>query len=97
LRRLLVHDDHQMPARGDPPAVLYRGLEGKENTNLDFATEKEVFLLLGEHRIADLCLHYDDVCRFEEFYDRRTLTPVEPSREWCELSDPIVSSVRRRI
>ncbi len=58
----------------DPPAVLYRGLEGKENAILDSGTEKDVFLLLGDHRIAARCLHYDDVCRIEEFYDGRTLT-----------------------
>ena len=57
----------------DPPAVLYRHLDGKENAILDFAAEKRVFLLLGEHRIAAHCHHYDDDCRVEEFYDGRTL------------------------
>lgn len=61
----------------DPPAVLYRGLEGKENAILDFETEREVFQLLGEHRIAARCLHYDESCRIEEFYDGRTLTPAD--------------------
>jgi thiamine kinase-like enzyme len=60
-----------------PPAVLYRELVGKENAILDFDAERDVFLLLGEHRIAARCLHYDDVCRIEEFYDGRTLTPVD--------------------
>jgi len=60
-----------------PPAVLYRRLEGKENAILGFATEREVFLLLGEHSIAARCLHYDETCRIEEFYDGRTLTPAD--------------------
>ncbi len=58
----------------DPPAVLYRHLEGKENAILDTAEERQVFLLLGEHEIAARCLHYDDTCRIEEFYLGRTLT-----------------------
>lgn len=61
----------------DPPAVLYRGLEGKENAILDFPTEREIFLLLGEQRIAAQCLHYDKKYRIEEFYDGRTLTPLD--------------------
>ena len=59
----------------DPPAVLYRRLEGKDNAILDFETEKQVFLLLGDHEIAARCLHYDDTCRIETFYQGRTLTP----------------------
>ena len=61
----------------DPPAVLYRRLEGKENAILDFETEREIFLLLGEQGIAARCLHYDESCRIEEFYDGRTLTPSD--------------------
>ena len=61
----------------DPPAVLYRKLEGKENAILDFATEREVFLLLGDHDIAARSLYYDDMCRIEEYYDGRTLAPVD--------------------
>jgi len=61
-------------AEADPPAVLYRHLEGKENAILDSAEEKRVFLLLGQHEIAARCLHYDDTCRIEEFYQGRTLT-----------------------
>jgi thiamine kinase-like enzyme len=61
----------------DPPAVLYRRLEGKENAILDFATERKVFLLLGGHSIAARCLYYDDAARIEEFYDGRTLTPAD--------------------
>ena len=57
----------------DPPAVLYRHLDGKENAILDFATERETFLLLGEHHIAAHCHHYDDTCRIEQFYVGRTL------------------------
>jgi thiamine kinase-like enzyme len=60
-----------------PPAVLYRRLEGKENAILDFDAERETFLFLGEHGIAARCLHYDDVCRIEEFYEGRTLKPVD--------------------
>lgn len=58
----------------DPPAVLYRRLRGKENAILDFAAERRIFLFLGDHQIAARCLHYDDSCRMEEFYDGRTLT-----------------------
>jgi len=58
----------------DPPAVLYRELAGKENAILDFGTERDVFLLLGDHGIAAPCLHYDETCRIEGFYDGRTLT-----------------------
>jgi thiamine kinase-like enzyme len=61
----------------EPPAVLYRRLEGKENAILDFETEREVFLLLGAHDIAALCLYYDETCRIEEYYDGRTLTPTD--------------------
>ena len=50
---------------------------GEENAILDIATEKQVFLLLGEHRIAARCLCYDDTCRIEEYYDGRTLTPAD--------------------
>lgn len=60
-----------------PPAVLYRRLEGKENAILDFVTEREVFLLLGEHDVAAHCLHYDETCRIEEYYDGRTLLPAD--------------------
>lgn len=56
-----------------PPAVLYRRLEGKENAILDFETEKEVFLTLGDHNIAAHCHHYDNTCRIEAFYQGRTL------------------------
>ncbi len=61
----------------DPPAVLYRRLEGKENAILDFETEKQVFLTLGENQIAAHCHHYDEACRIEAFYQGRTLTPVD--------------------
>lgn len=60
-----------------PMAVLYRQLEGKENAILDFETEKEVFLLLGEHKIAAECHYYDEVCRIEAFYQGRTLQAEE--------------------
>ena len=59
----------------DPPAVLYRHLAGKENAILDFETERDTFILLGEHRIAAHCHHYDQTCRIEEFYRGGTLTP----------------------
>ena len=67
----------------EPPAVLYRSLAGKDNAILDFETEKEVFLLLGEHRLAARTYHYDDDCRIEEYYAGRTLTPED-------LTDPEV-------
>jgi thiamine kinase-like enzyme len=60
-----------------PMAVLYRRLEGKENAILDFETEKEVFLLLGEHKIAAECYYYDEVCRIEAFYQGRSLQAEE--------------------
>ncbi len=61
----------------DPPAVLYRRLEGKENAILDFETEKSVFLTLGENGIAARCHFYDRSCRIEEFYTGRTLLPAD--------------------
>jgi thiamine kinase-like enzyme len=61
----------------EPSAVLYRRLEGKENAILDFDTEKEVFLTLGEHNIAAPCHYYDHSCRIEAFYRGRTLTAGE--------------------
>jgi thiamine kinase-like enzyme len=54
--------------------VLFRQLAGKENAILDFETERDVFLLLGDADIAARCLHYDDTCRIETFYRGRTLT-----------------------
>ncbi len=60
-----------------PQAVLYRRLEGKENAILDFETEKEVFLTLGENEIAAHCYYYDEVCRIESFYQGRTLFAEE--------------------
>jgi thiamine kinase-like enzyme len=61
----------------DPPAVLYRQLEGKENAILDFETEKRVFLELGTQDIAARCYHYDATARFEAFYFGRTLRSEE--------------------
>ena len=58
----------------EPPAVLYRHLDGKQNAILDFATERQTFLLLGEHEIAAECYHYDEICRIEQFFVGRTLT-----------------------
>ena len=58
----------------EPPAVLYRHLDGKENAILDFAAERATFLLLGQHHIAAECYHYDDTCRIEQFFVGRTLT-----------------------
>ncbi len=60
-----------------PPAVLYRRLEGKENAILGFETEKEVFLMLGAHDIAAHCHYYDARCRVETFYQGRTLRAEE--------------------
>jgi hypothetical protein len=60
-----------------PPAVLYRRLEGKENAILDFDAEKAVFLTLAAHDIAAHCHHYDDRCRIEAFYRGRTLQATE--------------------
>jgi thiamine kinase-like enzyme len=58
----------------DPPAVLYRHLEGKENAILDPDTEERVFLLLGDMGIAAPCLHSAADHRIETFYQGRTLT-----------------------
>jgi thiamine kinase-like enzyme len=60
--------------RVDPSAVLYRQLSGKENSILDFETERGVFLLLGDAEIAARCLQYEETHRIEEFYTGRTLT-----------------------
>jgi len=60
-----------------PEAVLYRRLQGKENAILDFETEKDVFLTLGEHNIAAHCHYYDKSCRIESFYQGRTLRAEE--------------------
>lgn len=61
----------------EPTAVLYRRLEGKENAILDYETEKEIFLLLGENKIAAHCHYYDETCRMEAFYQGRTLQAEE--------------------
>lgn len=61
----------------EPPAVLFRKLEDKENAILDFAAEKDVFLRLGEEGIAPQCHHYDETCRVEAFYQGRTLVADE--------------------
>lgn len=63
----------------EPPAVLYRRLEGKENAILDFEAERSVFLLLGSAGIAAECLHYDDRCRIEAFHRGRSLTAADLS------------------
>jgi thiamine kinase-like enzyme len=60
-----------------PAAILYRRLEGKDNAILDFETEKDVFLTLGEHNIAAHCHYYDKSCRIESFYQGRTLIAEE--------------------
>jgi thiamine kinase-like enzyme len=67
----------------DPPAVLYRHLDGKENAILDRTEERRVFLMLGDNGIAARCLHYDDTCRIEQFYPGRTLTADD-------VYDPII-------
>ncbi len=61
----------------DPPAVLYRHLDGKENAILDADAERNVFFLLGEHEIAAHCYHADETCRVEAFHDGRTLTRAD--------------------
>jgi thiamine kinase-like enzyme len=71
----------------DPAAVLYRRLAGKENAILDFAAERDVFLLLGDAGIAARCLYYGDDYRIEEFYQGRTL-------EAADVFDP---DVQRKI
>ena len=67
----------QARVKVEPPAVLYRRLAGKENAILDFDAERRLFLLLGEHRIAAHCHHYDRDFRVEEFYQGRTLTAAD--------------------
>jgi thiamine kinase-like enzyme len=63
------------PSRpADPPAIFYRRLEGKENAILEFASERRVFLLLGEAGIAARCHAYERNYRLESCYDGRTLT-----------------------
>ena len=56
-----------------PPAVLYRRLEGKENAILNFETEKDVFLTLGANDIAAHCYHYEPSYRVEAFHRGRSL------------------------
>ena len=58
----------------EPPAVLYRHLEGKENAILDFADERRIYLTLAAEGIAATCHAYADDFRLEAFYDGRTLT-----------------------
>ena len=58
----------------DPPAVLYRHLEGKENAILDGDAETRVYLMLSDAGIAAECLHVDEVCRIEAFHVGRTAT-----------------------
>ncbi len=60
-----------------PPAVLFRRLEGKENAILDFDTERDVFLALGTNGIAAHCYHYERACRIEAFYQGRTLLAAD--------------------
>jgi len=60
-----------------PQAMLYRQLEGKENAILEFETEKEVFLLLGDQKIAAFCPYYDGQCRIESFYQGHSLEAEE--------------------
>ncbi len=60
-----------------PVAILYRQLEGKENAILDYEVEKNVFLTLGEHNIAAHCPYYDEHCRYEAFYQGRSLYAEE--------------------
>lgn len=57
----------------EPPAVLFRRLEGKENAILEPEAERDVFLKLGQESIAARCYHYDKTCRVEAFYQGRTL------------------------
>ncbi len=67
----------------DPPAVLFRRLEGKDNAILDSAGEKAVVTALGEAGIAAQCYYYGADYRLEEFYDGRTLTAED-------LNDPSI-------
>ncbi len=60
-----------------PAAILYRQLEGKENAILDFETERNVFLKLSENKIAAFCPYYDENCRYEAFYQGRSLYAEE--------------------
>ncbi len=58
----------------DPPAVLYRQLEGKENAILDFEAERAVFRTLSTGGVAPTVHAYDRDHRLEGFYEGRTLT-----------------------
>jgi hypothetical protein len=49
----------------DPPAVLYRHLDGKESAILDRGEERRVFMP-ADNGIAARCLHYDDICRIQQ-------------------------------
>ncbi len=61
----------------DPPGVLYRRLEGKENAILDSETERDVFVALGDAGIAARCLYEDRDRRLEELFSGGTLTASE--------------------
>lgn len=58
----------------EPPAVLYRHLEGKENAILDAADERRIYELLSDEGVAAQCLAYESTHRIEAFYRGRTLT-----------------------
>ena len=79
----------------EPPAVLYRHLEGKENAILDFEAERSVFLLLGSAGIAAECLHYDDRCRIEAFHRGRSLTAGDLSSP--EVLTGIADTIEKRV
>lgn len=61
----------------EPQAVLYRGLDGKDNAILDFENEQAVFQLLSREQIAAQCYYSDATCRIEQFFEGRTLTPAD--------------------
>lgn len=61
----------------DPPAVLFRRLEGKENAILEREAERDVFLTLGKEGIAAHCYFYGERYRLEEFYRGRALTAAD--------------------
>lgn len=64
----------QARVEADPPAILYRHLEGKDNAILDFDDERRVYLTLAEAAIAAPCFAYERTHRLEGFYRGRTLT-----------------------
>jgi thiamine kinase-like enzyme len=67
----------QARTHAEPPAILYRQLEGKENAILDFEDERRVYLALADAGVATCCYAYEQDFRLEGFYAGRALTAAD--------------------